>query len=89
MGNGHDGQKEVGKASDSIATNGSGQAPAENRDENYEGGGNKARHGGDGFVNGNGEWEAKWPKGTQQKQMDFARGLDIKIESVENDVRDD
>jgi hypothetical protein len=28
------------------------------------------------------EWETKWSKGTQQRQMDFAKELDIKVETV-------
>ncbi|KAF2823962.1 hypothetical protein CC86DRAFT_457545 [Ophiobolus disseminans] len=53
-----------------------------NGDKGYQGGGNSARHGGDGHTNGNGEWEAKWSQGTQQKQKEFAKNLGIEVESV-------
>jgi hypothetical protein len=43
--------------------------------------GSKGHQGGNGLVNGS-EWETKWAQGTQQRQKDFAKGPDIKIETV-------
>lgn len=63
---------EVGQAQDVQGANGT---------EGYQGGGNPSRQGGDGHMIGH-EWETKWSKGTQQRQMDFAKGLDIKVETV-------
>ena len=45
-------------------------------------GGNASRLGGDGHVNANGEWEAKWSEGTQRKQVEFAKNVDVKVEMV-------
>ncbi|KAF2028378.1 hypothetical protein EK21DRAFT_90664 [Setomelanomma holmii] len=49
--------------------------------QDYEGGGNPSRQGGDGHMTGN-EWESKWSEGTQKRQMEFAKKLDIKVEVV-------
>jgi hypothetical protein len=65
--------KEVGTISETAHENGVSVG---------HGGGNASRLGGDGRVNGNGEWEAKWPEGTQRKQVEFAKKLDIKIETI-------
>jgi hypothetical protein len=58
------------------------QAAHENGVSAGHGGGNASRLGGDGHVNGNGEWEAKWSEGTQRKQVEFAKKLDIKVETI-------
>lgn len=47
----------------------------------YQGGGNLSRSGGDGYMIGH-EWERKWEQGTQERQREFAKDLDIKVETV-------
>ena len=69
--NGH--SKEVGTAQETSLTNGS---------DAHHSGGNASRQGGDGYVNGNGEREAKWSEGTQRKQIDTAKSVNIKVETV-------
>lgn len=49
--------------------------------EDYNGGGNPSRQGGNGHLIGN-EWEAKWSEGTQQRQKEFAKSLDIKVDTI-------
>jgi hypothetical protein len=57
-----------------------------NGSNGYHDGGSAARQGGDGFVNAAGEWEAKWARGTQQRQKEFANGVDIKVDEVVSDL---
>ncbi|KAH7074604.1 hypothetical protein BKA63DRAFT_513327 [Paraphoma chrysanthemicola] len=63
---------EISRAQDVADKNGS---------KDYDGGGNPSRQGGDGHLIGN-EWEAKWSEGTQQRQKDFAKSLDIKVDTI-------
>ncbi|KAH7087563.1 hypothetical protein FB567DRAFT_347956 [Paraphoma chrysanthemicola] len=66
---------EISMAQDVADKNGSEDS------EDYDRGGNPSRHGGDAHLIGN-EWEAKWSEGTQQRQKEFAKGLDIKVDTI-------
>jgi hypothetical protein len=58
--------------------------PRSNGGNGFYNGSNDTRQGDDGFVNGNGEWEAKWARGTQECNKEFVNGLDTKGDDMEN-----
>jgi hypothetical protein len=70
---------EVGHVKKLLHTNG-GDAGYESYD-----GANDSHHGGDGFVNGAGEWEAKWARGTQECNKEFVNGLGDKVDELKSE----